>query len=87
MGYARMPASVGMSSSNCPALIPSTTTSADGIFLDTLLASAYPRARRQAAKDTGLPLARFPETCPWSVEQLLDQDFWPDISVIGDLDA
>jgi hypothetical protein len=32
--------------------------------LDTLLAWAYPRARRQTAKDTGLPLATFPETCP-----------------------
>jgi hypothetical protein len=55
--------------------------------LDTLLAWAYPRARRQAAKDTGLPLATFPETCPWNVEQLLDEDFWPDVSVIGDPDV
>jgi hypothetical protein len=55
--------------------------------LDTLLAWAYPRARRQAAKDTGLTLATFPETCPWSVEQLLNEDFWPDVSVIGDPDG
>jgi Domain of unknown function DUF29 len=55
--------------------------------LDTLLAWAYPRARRQAAKETGLPLATFPETCPWSVEKLLDDDFWPGVSVIGDPDA
>jgi hypothetical protein len=51
--------------------------------LGTLLTWAYPRARRQAAKDTGLPLAMFPETCPWDMEQLLDEDFWPDVSVSG----
>jgi hypothetical protein len=55
--------------------------------LDTLLAWVYPRARRQAAKDTGLPLATFPGTCPWSMEQLLNEDFWPDTSVIGDPDG
>ena len=55
--------------------------------LDTLLAWAYPRARRQAAKETGLPLAMFPETCPWNVEQLLDEDFWPEVSVSGDPDV
>jgi hypothetical protein len=42
-----------------------------------LLASAYPRARRLASTETGLPLATFPETCPWTVEQVLDEDFWP----------
>jgi hypothetical protein len=52
--------------------------------LDTLFASAYPRARPQAAKETGLSLATFPETRSWSVEQLLNGDFWPDVSVIGD---
>jgi Domain of unknown function DUF29 len=55
--------------------------------LDTLLAWAYPRARRQAAKETGLPLATFPETCPWSMEQLLDDDFWPEVSGSGDPDT
>lgn len=52
--------------------------------LDTLLAWAYPRARRQAAKETGLPLPTFPEMCPWSIAPLLDEDFWPDYSIIGD---
>jgi hypothetical protein len=44
----------------------------------TLLASAYPRARRLASAETGLPLATFPEACPWTVEQVLDEDFWPE---------
>jgi Domain of unknown function DUF29 len=40
---------------------------------------AYRRARRDAADDTGLPLATFPELCPWSIEQVLDDDFWPEV--------
>jgi hypothetical protein len=43
--------------------------------LETLAAWAYPRARRDAVKDTSLPLATFPEVCPWSVEQVLAEDF------------
>lgn len=39
---------------------------------------AYPRARRDAAKDTGLPLATFPDVCPWPLAQVLDEDFWPE---------
>jgi Domain of unknown function DUF29 len=40
---------------------------------------AYRRARRDAADDTGLPLATFPEVCPWPVEQVLAEDFWPEV--------
>jgi hypothetical protein len=40
---------------------------------------AYRRARRDAADDTGLPLATFPEACPWTVAQALDEDFWPEV--------
>jgi Domain of unknown function DUF29 len=43
-----------------------------------LLASAYPRARRLASAETNLPLATFPETCPWTMAQVLDEDFWPE---------
>jgi hypothetical protein len=45
--------------------------------LPALFAWAYPRARHEAAKDTGLPLATFPEDCPWPVDQVLDENFWP----------
>jgi len=38
---------------------------------------AYRRARRDAADETGLPLATFPETCPWALDQVLDENFWP----------
>jgi Domain of unknown function DUF29 len=44
---------------------------------ETAYARAYPRARRQAARETGLPLALFPQACPWTPEQVLDADFWP----------
>jgi Domain of unknown function DUF29 len=37
----------------------------------------YPKARRLAQAETSLPLATFPEDCPWSVEQVLDDDFFP----------
>ncbi|HSF33510.1 MAG TPA: DUF29 family protein [Candidatus Tectomicrobia bacterium] len=39
--------------------------------LDALATRAYPLARRDAAKETGLPLATFPEACPWPVAQVL----------------
>jgi hypothetical protein len=46
--------------------------------LSELVTWAYPRARRDAAQETGLPLATFPEACPWTVTQVLDEDFWPE---------
>jgi len=45
------------------------------------LVMIYRRARHGAAEETGLPLATFPEVCPWPVEQVLDEDWWPDGSV------
>ena len=47
--------------------------------LPGLATSAYPWARQRAAKETRLPLATFPEVCPWCLEQLLDEDFWPSV--------
>jgi len=41
------------------------------------LVRAYGRARRYAAKETGLPLATFPDSCPFTGEQVLDPEFWP----------
>ena len=46
--------------------------------LPAMLAEEYPRARRRARTPTGLPLATFPEVCPWTVEQVLDDDFFPE---------
>jgi len=43
-----------------------------------ILAASYARARRDAARQPGLPLSSFPEVCPWTPEQVLDADFWPE---------
>ena len=47
-------------------------------FLPEAFAWAYPRARKEAAKETRLPLETFPEACPWPLAQVLDEDFWPE---------
>jgi Domain of unknown function DUF29 len=47
-------------------------------FLPEALGWAYPRARTDVAVETGLPLATFPETCPWPLERVLDEDFFPE---------
>jgi len=44
----------------------------------TVLTASYANARSDASDETGLPLATFPEACPWTVEQILDEDFWPE---------
>lgn len=45
--------------------------------LATFVAEAYPDARRAATVETGLPATTFPAECPWTVGQLMDEDFWP----------
>jgi uncharacterized protein DUF29 len=42
------------------------------------LAGTYQYARQQAALETELPLATFPDACPWSIAQVLDEDFLPE---------
>jgi hypothetical protein len=41
------------------------------------LASAYRDAALEAVAETGMPGSTFPETCPWAVEDVLDDGFWP----------
>jgi Domain of unknown function DUF29 len=42
-----------------------------------LLADAYRYARGVAALEMELPLAIFPTTCLWTVDQVLDEEFLP----------
>jgi hypothetical protein len=42
------------------------------------LAFAYRHARRKASLETHLPLQTFPDTCPWDVDQVLDDTFLPE---------
>jgi Domain of unknown function DUF29 len=37
-----------------------------------MLPKAYARSREQAPQESGLPLETFPETCPWTLEQVLN---------------
>jgi hypothetical protein len=39
--------------------------------------TAYRRARRHAAAETGLDEAAFPAACPWDYAQMMDETFWP----------
>lgn len=38
----------------------------------------YPLARRHAAAETRITLHTFPETCAWSIEQLMNFEFYPE---------
>jgi hypothetical protein len=49
-----------------PSLVP---------YLQEVFAECYTNAREQAADETGLPLTTFPETCPYTIEQVLNFDF------------
>jgi hypothetical protein len=42
------------------------------------LRAGYPAARQRTSLQTGLPLATFPEACPWMPEKVLDDEFWPE---------
>jgi hypothetical protein len=46
-------------------------------MLSEVFDKAYRRARLYASKETGLPLTTFPESCAWTVENVLRGDFWP----------
>jgi hypothetical protein len=43
-----------------------------------VLREEYAGAREMAADETGLPEDTFPETCPFTIDQVLDPSFWPD---------
>jgi len=46
--------------------------------LPIVLTERYPQARLHASKETQLRLSTFPPSCPWTVEQILDDNFWPE---------
>lgn len=43
-----------------------------------LFAEAYADARKEAALEIGLPLGTFPVDCPFTIDQALDEEFWPE---------
>ncbi|WP_353570894.1 DUF29 domain-containing protein [Candidatus Albibeggiatoa sp. nov. BB20] len=47
-------------------------------YFDDAIQKAYPRAVKIAVEETQLPVKKFPKTCPYSIEQLLDNRFYPE---------
>lgn len=45
--------------------------------LPEFIQAIYPKARRNAADETGLALETFPESCPFTVAQVTG-DYWPE---------
>jgi len=45
--------------------------------LPAAMADAYHVAKIEAEDQTGLPESRFPAACPWTFEQVADEEFWP----------
>jgi hypothetical protein len=42
------------------------------------LADCYKKARLSAAKETGLNLRSFPESCDYTEAEILNDEFWPE---------
>lgn len=47
-------------------------------YPNEVLARQYEIARLEASGETGFPLTTFPETCPFTIDEVLDPSFWPD---------
>ena len=39
---------------------------------------AWGDATTQASKETGIDVLKFPEICPWTPDQILDEEFFPE---------
>jgi len=48
-------------------------------MVDLAISDSYAEACLDAADETGLPLPTFPPACPWTPEQVLGADFWPEV--------
>jgi len=46
--------------------------------LEASVGTAYRRARRGATLETGFNETTFPTTCPWSFDQMMAENFWPE---------
>jgi hypothetical protein len=49
-----------------------------------MLVEEYPSIRQRTLDETGLSPAALPEQCPWTVEEILDEAFWPETWPEGD---
>ena len=46
--------------------------------LDIILIRSYSSAKITASKETGLDKNNFPITCPWTYDQIIDNNYYPD---------
>ena len=46
-------------------------------YLVDALAEAYPDAVKLAVRETGLPRAEFPDQCSYTLDQILNEEFYP----------
>jgi hypothetical protein len=46
--------------------------------LAATLDDIYANARSEAARETGLDIGRLPQQCPFTLDQVLDDEWWPD---------
>jgi hypothetical protein len=49
-------------------------------LLPTVRSENYPHARMMAIDKTDLSESTLPDPCPWPVEQILADDFWPEMT-------
>lgn len=49
------------------------------VHVTEFVPEAYEYAVIEAAKETGLDESVFPESCPWSFDEMMDADFLPEV--------
>ncbi len=47
-------------------------------YLASILGEAYVLATKWAMEESGLPEMAFPGRCPWTIQQMMREDFYPD---------
>ena len=47
-------------------------------LIPAVTVKSYQIAVVEAVAETGLPESAFPESCPWSFDEMMDPDFWPE---------
>jgi hypothetical protein len=45
--------------------------------IDSTIDKSYRFAKDQAARETGIAKENFSESCPYSFDQIINEDFWP----------
>jgi hypothetical protein len=47
-------------------------------YLSEILPDSYKKARNSASRETGIELSKFPDSCPYTESEILNEDFWPE---------